>query len=239
MTWRMSSEKSAGKLVMKRRRGQIGEVVVEQGEKFGERGAALGGAGGGGGGGIIDIYIMIDGLAEEGDLQAPGGDEFAGFFEDGVGGARDFRAAGVGDDAVGAELVAAADDADVGLALRPAAGARRSGRGRGVPGHLRRRGVRGRGPGFWSGGRCCRRGRAAAGRCVRTFSRRAGSWSSSEGPHMRSTWGMRFMRERPSRSAMQPMTPTTREGSSALRVLRRPRRDQTFCSESSRTEQVL
>ncbi len=93
-----------------------GNFFVQSLQQFGEGGAFFRGAGRSGdvwGFGFVDV--VVDGLSEEGDFEAAGVDEFFGFFEDGVGGAGDFSATGVGDDAVGAEFIAAANDADVGL----------------------------------------------------------------------------------------------------------------------------
>ncbi len=70
-------------------------------QEFGERHAAGG------------VAVGVDVLAEELDFGVAEVDHFAGFDEDGGGGARALFAAGVGDDAVGAELVAALDDGDV------------------------------------------------------------------------------------------------------------------------------
>ena len=59
------------------------------------------------------IAVAVDVLAEELDLGVAEVGDAAGFFEDGGGGAAALLAAGVGDDAVGAEFVAAFDDGDV------------------------------------------------------------------------------------------------------------------------------
>jgi hypothetical protein len=63
---------------------------------------------------VVEI-VVIDGLAEESDLRRPGVGEFADFVDDVLRGAMDFSAAGVGDDAVGAEFIAAAGDTNVSL----------------------------------------------------------------------------------------------------------------------------
>ena len=68
------------------------------------------------------IAIGIHGLAEQLDFGVAGIGEAAGFGEDGVAGAAAFRAAGVRDDAVGAGIVAAFDDGDVGAQEIIAAG---------------------------------------------------------------------------------------------------------------------
>jgi hypothetical protein len=70
-------------------------------EEFGERHAARG------------VAVGVDVLAEELDLGEAEVDHLAGFDEDGGGGAGALFPAGVGDNAVGAELVAALDDGDV------------------------------------------------------------------------------------------------------------------------------
>ena len=59
--------------------------------------------------------VMVDRLAEERDFARSGGDEFGDFVDDVLRRAMDFGAASVGDDAIGAEFIAAAGDADVRL----------------------------------------------------------------------------------------------------------------------------
>ena len=70
-----------------------------------------------GDGGVVVVVVVVDGLSEEGDFEYAGVDEFAAFVEDVIGRAVDFGATGVWDDAVGAEFIASAGDADVGGAL--------------------------------------------------------------------------------------------------------------------------
>ena len=67
------------------------------------------------------VAVGVDVLAEELDFGEAEVDHLASFDEDGSGGAGALLAAGVGDDAVGAELVAALDDGDV-AAVRVGAG---------------------------------------------------------------------------------------------------------------------
>src|SRR5579871_629152 len=83
--------------------------VADGGEEFGEGHAAGGVAPG------------VDVLAQELDVGVAKVGHLAGFDEDGGGGAGALFAPGVGDDAVGAELVAAFDDGDV-AAVRVGAG---------------------------------------------------------------------------------------------------------------------
>ncbi len=54
--------------------------------------------------------VAVDVLAEEGDLFIALAHEHRAFFDNAFGRAGDFFAAGVGDDAIGAKLIAAADD---------------------------------------------------------------------------------------------------------------------------------
>ena len=56
--------------------------------------------------------VAIDVLAEQGDLFIALIDELFALFDDAFWGAGDFLAAGIGDDAIGAEFIAAADDRD-------------------------------------------------------------------------------------------------------------------------------
>src|SRR5262249_21937110 len=63
----------------------------------------------------VGILVAVDGLAEQGDLLAALGGQLADLGGDVLGRAALFGAADAGDDAVGAELVAADHDADVGL----------------------------------------------------------------------------------------------------------------------------
>ena len=96
----MSRVKSRGWEVVKRTRW-MPVTFAYGGEEFGE-GALAGG-----------VAVAVDVLAEELDLGEAGLGDALGFGEDGGGGAAALFAAGVGDDAVGAELVAAFDDGDV------------------------------------------------------------------------------------------------------------------------------
>ena len=59
------------------------------------------------------VAVAVDILAEELDFGVAEVGDAAGFFEHGGGGSAALFAAGVGDDAVGAELVATFDDGDV------------------------------------------------------------------------------------------------------------------------------
>ncbi len=102
--------------------GFVGEIAGEAGDETETR--EIGGGfvnfveqiGEGGGAAVaVLVGVVVDRLAEQRDFACAGGDEFLDFFDDVFRGAMNFRAAGVGDDAVGAEFVAAAGDADVGL----------------------------------------------------------------------------------------------------------------------------
>jgi hypothetical protein len=85
---------------------EVGDGFVDLVEQVGE---------GGGAAVAVVVVVVVDGLAEEGDFEGTGVGEFADFVDDVLWRAVDFGAAGVWDDAVGAEFVAAAGDADVGL----------------------------------------------------------------------------------------------------------------------------
>ena len=100
MAWTMSRVKSRGCEVVKRTRW-MPVMFAYGGEEFGE-GELAGG-----------VAVGVDVLAEELDLGEAEVGHLAGFDEDGGGGAGALFAAGVGDDAVGAEFVAAFDDGDV------------------------------------------------------------------------------------------------------------------------------
>src|SRR5262249_20409424 len=112
-----------------------GDLVGDSGEQVGGGGGVGAGEGGAavaaggaaaflglgvaveGDGGAVLEAVVVDGLAQEGDLDDAGVGQALALVDDVVGGAVDLGAAGEGDDAVGAELVAAARDADVGGAL--------------------------------------------------------------------------------------------------------------------------
>jgi hypothetical protein len=67
--------------------------------------------------GAVGVDVVVDGLAEERDFDDACVSEFLAFINDGLRRAMDFSAAGIGHDAIGAELVAAARDAHVCRAL--------------------------------------------------------------------------------------------------------------------------
>ena len=96
----MSRVKSRGWLVVKRTR-RMPLTSADGDEEFGEGSLPF------------RVAIAVDVLAEELDLGVAEVGDAAGFFEHGGRGAAALFAAGVGDDAVGAELVATLDDGDV------------------------------------------------------------------------------------------------------------------------------
>ena len=68
----------------------------------------------GGDGSIVIVVVVIDGLAEQCDFKNAGIDESFAFIDQCIRATVDFAASGVGDDAIGAELVASACDTHVG-----------------------------------------------------------------------------------------------------------------------------
>jgi len=102
--------------------GEISEIAREAGDEAQARETGNGFVDlveeiGKGGFAIIamDVAVVVDGLAQQRDFKRAGIGEFGDFIDDVLRRAVNFWAAGVGDDAVGAEFITAARDADVGL----------------------------------------------------------------------------------------------------------------------------